>query len=370
MSSRRFIILTEGYANPLTAKTAVCVLRYCPDEVVALLDSTQAGQTSREVFGVGDVPFVADLAQAPDARTLLVGIANPGGKIPPAWRRLLLQAIDRGLDIVSGMHEFLGADSEFAAAAAARGVRLIDVRQSPLKRVSAAVPFRPGCLRVHTVGQDCSVGKMVTSVEITRELKRRGGDAKFAATGQTGIIVEGDGYPIDCMVADFISGAAEQLVLDNQHHEFVVIEGQGSLVHPFYSGVTLGLLHGCQPQGLIFCYEAGRTAPLGASHIRLPSLAKIMQLTELAASVYHPCRMIGISMNSRRLSAAEAEAERDRVGTEFGLPVCDVFRHGPGELADAVLRLKQDLEREARATDAARNDPAPNRREKPGAPCP
>ena len=118
-------------------------------------------------------------------------------------------------------------------------MRLIDVRKSPLKRVSQAVQFRPGCLRIHTMGHDCSVGKMVASVEVTNELKRRGYDAKFAATGQTGIIVEGDGYPIDCMVADFISGAAEQLVLDHQHHEIVVVEGQGSLVHPFYSGVTL-----------------------------------------------------------------------------------------------------------------------------------
>jgi uncharacterized NAD-dependent epimerase/dehydratase family protein len=350
MSNRRFIILTEGYANPITAKTAVCVIRYCPGEVVALLDSTQAGKTSREVFGVGDVPFVADLDEAPDAKTLLFGIANPGGKIPPAWRSLMLRAIERGLDIVSGMHDFLCADPEFAAAAQTHGVRLVDVRKSPLKRVSQAVQFRPGCLRIHTVGHDCSVGKMVAGVEVTNELKRRGSDAKFAATGQTGIIVEGDGYPIDCMVADFISGAAEQLVLDNQHHDIVLVEGQGSLVHPFYSGVTLGLLHGCQPQGLIFCYEVGRTSPLGASHVQLPPMAKIVQLTELAASVYQPCRVIGISMNSRRLSAAEAEAERERIRAEFGLPVCDVFRHGPGELADAVLRLRQDVERGANHT--------------------
>ena len=168
MPNRQFIILTEGYVDPIPAKTAVCVLRYCPHEVVALLDSTQAGRTSREVFGIGDVPFVADLDDAPQARTLLFGIANPGGKIPPAWRALMLRAIERGLDIVSGMHDFLSADPEFAAAAAARGVRLVDVRKSPLKRVSQAVSFRPGCLRIHTVGQDCSLGKMVASVELTR----------------------------------------------------------------------------------------------------------------------------------------------------------------------------------------------------------
>ncbi len=343
MSNRQFIILTEGYANPITAKTAVCAIRYCGDEVVALLDSTQTGKTSRDVFQVGDVPFVADLDEAPAARTLLFGIANPGGRIPPAWRGLMLRAIERGLDVVSGMHQFLCDDPEFAAAAAARGVRLVDVRKSDLKRVSQAVTFRPECLRIHTVGHDCSVGKMVTSVELTNELKRRGRDAKFAATGQTGIIVEGDGYPIDCMVADFISGAAEQLVLDHQHHEIVVIEGQGSLVHPFYSGVTLGLLHGCQPQGLIFCYEPGRTSPLGAPQVPLPPLDKVLRLTEACASVYRPCRVIGISLNSRRLSADDAEAERARLAAQYGLPVCDVFRHGAGELADAVLALKAEL---------------------------
>ena len=140
MPNRKFIILTEGYANPITAKTAVCVIRYCPEEVVALLDSTQAGKTSREVFGVGDVPFVSDLDEVPDAKTLLFGIANPGGKIPPAWRSLMLRAIDRGLDIVSGMHDFLAADPEFAAAAQSAG-RAADRR--PQEPAEARVPSRP-----------------------------------------------------------------------------------------------------------------------------------------------------------------------------------------------------------------------------------
>jgi uncharacterized NAD-dependent epimerase/dehydratase family protein len=219
-------------------------------------------------------------------------------------------------------------------------VRLIDVRNNRLTRIARGEGLREDCLRIHTVGHDCSCGKMVVSVELTNALKAHGYDAKFAATGQTGIVVEGDGYPIDCMVADFISGAAEQLILDHQHHDIVVVEGQGSLFHPSYSGVTLGLLHGCQPHGMILCYEVGRTYPLGLEHITLPPLSTVRRLYEIAAATRQPCPVIGIAMNSRLLTATEAETERKEMERLFGLPVCDVFRHGPDALADAVLRLK------------------------------
>jgi len=344
--NRRFIILTEGHTEPVTAKTASCVIRYCPDQVIALLDATQQGKSSKDLLEVGDVPVVGSLADAPDANTLLIGIANPGGIMPPAWRKLIHEAINRGMDIVSGMHDFLADDPEFASAADEHNARLIDVRNNRLQRIARSEGFRDDCLRIHTVGHDCSVGKMVTSFEITRALKDRGCNAKFAATGQTGIVVEGDGYPIDCMVADFVSGAAEQLVFDHQDHDIVVIEGQGSLVHPSYSGVTLSLLHGCQPHGLIFCYEPGRTYPLGLTHVKLPPLAQIVELYEKAASVLNPCRVIGFSMNSRKLTPEQAEEERDRMRREFGVPVCDIFRHGPGQLVEAVLQLRSELRKE------------------------
>jgi uncharacterized NAD-dependent epimerase/dehydratase family protein len=239
------------------------------------------------------------------------------------------------------MHEFLAEDAEFAAAAQQHNVRIWDVRNNRQRRIARGLGLREGCLRILTVGQDCSCGKMVTAVEVAQALRRRGVDAKFGATGQTGIVVEGDGYPIDCMVADFISGAAEQLVLDHQHHEVLLIEGQGSLTHLSYSGVTLGLLHGSQPHGLILCYEAGRTTALGLDHLPLPPLATVKALNETLAGVWRPCPVIGISLNSRCLSLAEAEAERARVRDEFGLPVCDVFRDGPDELVEAVLRFRQ-----------------------------
>ncbi len=190
------------------------------------------------------------------------------------------------------------------------------------------------------MGHDCSVGKMVTSIEICNELKRRGRDAKFIATGQTGIMVEGDGVPVDCVVADFVSGSIERHILDHQHHEFLLIEGQGSLVHPSYSGVTLSLLHGCSPHALMLCYEIGRDRVTGIPEMPIPPLAEIKRLNEIMASVMQPCEVIGISMNGRRVSVEQAEAERERVRREFGLPVCDIFRNGAGELADAVEQLR------------------------------
>jgi uncharacterized NAD-dependent epimerase/dehydratase family protein len=338
---RKFVILTAGQTNPVTAKTAACVIRYRRQEVVALLDDTQRGRTSEELLGVGDVPVVGSLDEAPGANTLLIGIAAAGGRIPPAWRSLILAAIQRGMDIVSGMHEFLADDPEFSRAASARQVRLWDVRNNRLRCIARGLGLRDECLRILTVGHDCSCGKMVTAVEVTLGLQRRGVDAKFGATGQTGIIVEGDGYPIDCMVADFVSGAAEQLVLDHQDHDVLLIEGQGSLAHPSFSGVTLGLLHGSQPHGLLLCYEAGRTAIHHLEHFPLPPLARFQEWYESLGGIWRPCPVIGIAMNSRRLSAAEVEEERRRVRDELGVPVCDVLRHGPEQLVDAVLGLQQ-----------------------------
>jgi uncharacterized NAD-dependent epimerase/dehydratase family protein len=341
--SRSFVVLTEGHSNPHTAKTACSVIRYRRHEVVAVLDSTHAGRTTQELLGAGgDLPFIASLDEAPQANGLLIGIAPPGGKIPPEWRRIILQAIRRGMDIVSGLHDFLSNDPEFAAAAAQAGVQLVDVRKNEERNIARRVGLRKDCLRVHTVGHDCSVGKMVTAIEITNGLKDAGLRAKFVATGQTGIMVEGDGCPIDCVVADFVSGAAEQLVLNNQHHDILLVEGQGSLVHPSYSSVTLGLLHGCLPHALILCYEVGRTQVTGVEHVAIPPLAEIKRLNEVMCHVFLPTQVIGISMNSRLVSAGEAEAERKRVRDEFGLPVCDVFRDGPQELVRAVMRFRDE----------------------------
>lgn len=342
--SRKLIILTEGHSNPHTAKTACSILRYRPAEVIAVLDSTQAGKTCDEVLGTGQgIPFVSSLDEATEANTLLIGIAPPGGQIPAPWRQIILAAITRGMNVISGLHDFITDDPEFAAAATEHQVELVDVRKNDFQKIARRPGFREGCLRVHTVGHDCSVGKMVTAIEITNALQAAGHDAKFLATGQTGIMVTGEGYPIDRIVADFVSGAAEDLAIQNQDHDILVFEGQGSLVHPSYSAVTLGLLHGCQPQALILCYEVGRETITGVEHLPIPPLSTIRQLNESMGSLHQPCSVIGISMNSRRSSPAEAAAEGARVEQEMELPVCDVFRDGPGKLRDAVLEFQRGM---------------------------
>lgn len=344
MSDRRIIVLTEGHTNPTSAKTASCVVRYKMDEVVALLDSTQVGRTAGDLLGVGGaIPVVASLTDAPSANTLLIGIAPAGGKLPGAWRKVLLEAIERGMNVWSGLHDFLANDSEISAAATKKGVEIHDVRRNNERDVSDRLHLREDCLRIHTVGQDCSVGKMLASVELTLGLQKRGHDAKFIATGQTGIMIEGDGCPVDCVVSDFVNGAVERLILANQHHDILLIEGQGSLSHPRYSAVTLGLLHGCMPQGMILVYEAGRTRVHGMEYIPLTPLHKILEVNEMMASLAMPSKVIGVAMNSRLLTPHDAEAERERVHRELGLPVCDVVRHGPDELVDAILAYRQEL---------------------------
>jgi uncharacterized NAD-dependent epimerase/dehydratase family protein len=311
---------------------------------LALVDSTQAGRTSQELLGVGQgIPVVARLADVPDAEVLLIGIAPSGGKVPPAWRPLLLEAIERGMDIVSGLHDFLSDDPQIAAAARERHVTLLDIRKNEEHDVANREGIREDCLRIQTVGQDCCVGKKIVAIEVTRGLERRGHDAKFIATGQTGIMIEGDGCPIDTVVSDFLSGAVEKQILAHQHHEILVFEGQGSLAHPRYSAVTLGLLHGALPHGMILCYEAGRQGVHGLEHIPLVPLARLRDVFETMANLMYPSRVIGVAMNGRLLTPDQAEAERDQVRSELGLPVCDVFRDGPDELIDAVIQLKAEV---------------------------
>jgi uncharacterized NAD-dependent epimerase/dehydratase family protein len=339
--SGRMVIITDGYNDADTAKTAMCLLRYRPDCIVAVLDQSSSGKTCQEVFGVGGrIPVVGTLSDVSDADTFVVGIAPPGGRIPPRWRPIILEAIARRLTIVSGLHEFLRDDVEFREAAAKHGAELVDVRWNDEHDVAQRKDIRAECLRIHTIGNDCCVGKMVASVELAAGLNRAGVDAAFVATGQTGILVAGGGCPIDRVVSDFVSGAAERLVLANQHHDVIVVEGQGSLFHPRYSCVTLGLLHGLMPDGLILCYEMGRQVFYGMEDVRLPSLEKVVEFYESAANIMHPCRVIGVAVNGRRFSDDAVASECDRVSRELRLPACDVLRHGPELLVDAVLQLR------------------------------
>ena len=337
------VLLTDGVTNVGTAKTAVNLIRYKPEECVAILDPSNAGKTSRDIFGLGNVPIIRALSEAKDANVVAIGIAPAGGKLSPTLRAAILEAIGRGMEVLSGLHTFVSDDSELADAARRHNVRIFDVRKNTERDVTQRKNINPQCLRIHTVGHDCNVGKMVVSVEVANALRKVGHDAKFVATGQTGIMIEGDGCPIDAVVADFINGAAEKLILQNQHHEILLIEGQGSIIHPRYSAVTLGLLHGCMPQGLILCYEMGRNTVYGLDQVKLPPLQKFKDLYELNASTQHPCRVIAVGINGRKFSDAEVEEERKRIEGELGLPAADVLRHGPDHLAEAIISNRKSL---------------------------
>lgn len=342
--SRRIVILTEGFTNPHVGKTARNLIMYKPEEVVAVLDKFEAGKFAEELLGVGkNVPVVESLDEALSADTLLIGVATPGGKIPFSYKMIILEAISKGMNIISGLHQFLSDDKDINDAAKLKKVKLIDIRKNIHREVSHRKNINDTCLRIQTVGNDCSLGKMIVSMEVNEELKRRGYKSNFAATGQTSIIIEGKGIPIDAVVGDYINGAAEKLVLDNQDADFLMIEGQGSLVHPRYSSVTLGLLHGAIPHGLIMCYEMGREYIVNMDGVKIPNMEKILELYETSANIMHPCKIIGFGLNSRKHTAAEAEEEIARMEEKFGLPTCDVLRNGPNKLVEAVLALKEEI---------------------------
>lgn len=340
---RRMVLLTEGHSNPHTAKTATGLLRYCPDECVGVIDSHHAGHSVSHFLGSGgDLKFISSLDEAPSANTLVIGIAPPGGKIPLSWRPIILGAIERGLNVLSGLHDFLLDDPEFREAAERKGTHLIDVRRNHFKEISRRRGLSNNCLRIHTVGHDCSIGKMVVSLEVSRGLEKRGLDSHFIATGQTGIMIAGSGLPLDCIVADFVAGAAEQLVLENQHHSILVVEGQGSLVHPSYSGVTLSLLHGCLPHALFLCFEAGRASVGGIEHVPIPELSRIAELFQTMASIHQPCEIIGIGMNGRKVSPEIAKEIAQRIEDDMQLPVVDVIRDGADRLIDVAEKFYHD----------------------------
>ncbi len=340
----QIVLLTDGFSTPFLAKTAISMLRYRTADIVALLDSTTQAKTTAALLGVGgDLPVVGALSEVPQADALYIGIAPPGGKLPAPWRWIILEALGRGMDVVSGLHDFLTDDSEYVQAAQASGSQLVDVRRNRFKSTAEHRQFRHGCVRVHAVGHDCSIGKMVASLEVQRGLVAAGEDAKFLATGQTGIMISGEGVPIDCVVSDFVNGAAEQLAYDNQNHDYLLIEGQGSLTHPAFSAVTLGLLHGSAPDGLIYCYEAGRNYVKGLDHVAIPDLSRQLAFILTAANFRHRCRLIGVAINTRALSPDEAAAEIAKAEQTFGVPACDVYRDGADKLVQATMALRRSI---------------------------
>jgi uncharacterized NAD-dependent epimerase/dehydratase family protein len=339
---RRLAILAEGTLDFHHGKTATSLLRYRPEEVVAVIDSQNAGRSTGELLSVGgDTPIVQHVRNTFEFRptALLIGIAPRGGLLPAPWREQILAAISQGMDIISGLHYMLNDDPEFVAAANRYGVQLQDVRQPPLGLgVAEMRPRRVGSHVVTFVGSDCAVGKMTAALEVTKAAREIGLEAAFVATGQTGIMLEGSGIAIDRVIGDFMSGAIEKLVCEAaEHADWVFVEGQGSLLHPAYSGVTLSLLHGSAPDGMILVHPPTHTS-IDEYPVRIPSLRRLVEIHQEAASWTGSARVVAIALNTRELADVTAREAIRRATEETGLPATDPVRFGGGELVEATIR--------------------------------
>jgi len=312
-------------------------MRYRPDEVVALLDSGRAGETEGGFPIVGTVDDAMRLAPT----TALVGVATQGGRFPPAWRELLKSCIAHGLDLENGLHEFVSDDPELAELARRHAVELRDLRKPPPGlNVPTGENLELGAHVVLTVGSDCAIGKMTVSLELDLDARRRGIAAQFVPTGQTGIAIAGWGISVDAVVADFVAGAAERLVVEGARRggELLFVEGQGSLLHPAYSGVTLGLLHGSAPHAYVLCHLAGQESIDDDPRFPMPSLASLVELHELISLPARPARVVAIALNTRDLDDDAARAAVAVATDETGLPASDPVRFGAALLTDAVLQ--------------------------------
>lgn len=328
----------------MTSKTANSVIRYLPERTVGVLDRQHAGKTVQEVLGFGGgIPVVRSMREglALNPTAVLVGIAPLGGRLPEEWRSWLAEALEGGCDLWSGLHTFLGDDPVLSSKAKAGGRKIFDLRKPPTD-----LPVASGAAKgvepyvVLTVGTDCNVGKMTAQLQLTRKLNEAGLRTRFVATGQTGIMIEGWGIAVDAVVADFVAGAAERLVLQGSAEaDVILVEGQGSINHPGYSAVTLGLLHGSCPDGLILCHQSTRQY-IGdyrpAAWLRIPPLSEYIRLYETIGSAVHPTKVIGISLNTYDMSEDAARRACEAATRETGLPATDPVRFDSTPLVDAV----------------------------------
>lgn len=346
-SSTRFLALAEGAFGPITSKTANGCIRYSPERVVAILDSTRAGQSAQEVLGFGgEIPVIATLEEglSLEPTALLVGVAPTGGQLPAPWRATIAAALRAGLDVWSGLHYFLADDPLLAEAAGEAGARIFDLRRPPRDLGVAAGRVREvAATVVLTVGSDCNIGKMTAQVQLRDALRARGERVAFAATGQTGILVEGWGIAVDAVIADFIAGASERLVLQAAATaDIVLVEGQGSIIHPSYSGVTFGLMHGSLPHAMVFCHQPSRKSINKQEWVPIPSLTELIQMHEAALRPLRPSRVIAIALNTFDLSEEEARAAIAAAEAETGLPATDPVRYDPAPIADAIIDFHRD----------------------------
>ena len=336
-SEKRYLVLAEGKSgDPHYGKTARGVIRYSPHPVVAVLDSTRAGETMDGIPVVGSV----NDALCFNPTTAIVGVATQGGRFPPAWRDLLKNAIAKGLDVESGLHEFISDDPELAELATRHRVELRDLRKPPPGlSVPTGENLKVPATIVLTVGSDCAIGKKTVAVELDLEARSRGLKSVFVPTGQTGIAIAGWGIAVDAVISDFLAGAAEWLVVEGHRRggEVLFVEGQGSLSHPAYSGVTLGLVHGSAPHLFVLCHKAGSTEVEGFPGHPLPPLAELVELHERISLPARPATVAALANNPAHLDEPAAREAIAEAAEETGLPADDPVRFGAGRLVDSIL---------------------------------
>lgn len=332
--AEKYLIFLGDVADALSAKTGLGLVHWCPERC--------AGQwrTSPGTVDIGLPDMTPVEAAAAGARTLVIGVAPFGGAIEPTWVTAIVTALDAGLDVASGMHTRLGDVPEIATAARRNGRSLFDVRHAQRRYAVASGRKRTG-KRLLTVGTDCAVGKKYTALAIARELQRRGIGATFRATGQTGILIAGEGVAIDAVVADFVSGAAEFLAPANASGHWDVIEGQGSLFHPAYAGVSTGLLHGSQPDAIVLCHDPARSTVDGYPDYPIPTLENCIDLNLRIARLTNPAvRCVGVSMNTAGWSAERRAQWFAATSERLSVPCVDPIATGVAPLVDHLLATR------------------------------
>jgi len=341
--SRRYVAFAPGLFATRSAKTAHGAIAYGRDPVVAVVDPTLGGRRVRDALPYldSDVPIVADLAAARrfEPTALLLGTAPPGGVLPDGWRATILEALAAGLDVVSGLHDMLGDDPEFANAARRSAATISDVRAPPPPRLFTGAAFGVRAVVLLTVGSDAAVGKMTAALELTAAARAAGTDAHFVATGQTGIVIAGRGTAIDRTIADFATGAVEELVVADGDAELLVVEGQGGIAHPAFAPVTLALLYGSAPDALLLVHRPTRERAEGFA-TPIPSLPDLVALYEALCATVKPARVIGVALNTGDLDAAGAERALEAAREATGLPCADLVR---GEAAAFYAALRPML---------------------------
>ncbi|WIY27157.1 N-acetyltransferase DgcN [Parasedimentitalea psychrophila] len=325
-----YLLFLGDAPDMLAAKVAIGIKDWRPENAVAQFRLPGCGAD----LGLADMKLAE--AKAAGAKTLVIGVANRGGVISAAWKEVLIEALEMGYDLASGLHNLLRDEGDLVAAAQTHGGTLHDVRVPTVGYPIANGVKRTG-KRCLAIGTDCSVGKMYTALSIDAEMQARGLKSTFRATGQTGILITGHGVPLDAVIADFMAGSVEYLTPDNEADHWDHIEGQGSLFHVSYSGVTMALVHGGQPDALILCHEPTRAHMRGLPGYDLPTLERLRDTALPLAQVANPaCQVVGISINTQHLSEEEAVAYLAEVEARMGLPAVDPFRHGAGRLVDAL----------------------------------